>query len=328
MKRRHIILGGMGLALVALYALNNSWSADPSGELQIMAHRGVHHTYGREGLSRDACTATRIHAPTHGFIENTRPSTAEAFRLGAHVVEIDVHPTTDGEFAVFHDWTLDCRTDGTGVTRDQSMAYLKRLDVGHGYTADGGQTFPLRGQGVGLMPTLNEMLDAFPERRFLINIKSNDPGEADLLHAYLEARADSATERLTFYGGDRPMARLRQLRPDARILSKATLKACVRDYALIGWTGRVPEACADTVIFVPGGWGPVLWGWPDRFLQRMQSANSEVWIGGAPDFNTGSLAGLDDPGSLHHVPQGWRGGVDTDRIELIAPALQARSAGT
>ena len=33
------------------------------------------------------------------------------------MIEIDVHPTTDGQFAVFHDWTLDCRTNGAGVTR-------------------------------------------------------------------------------------------------------------------------------------------------------------------------------------------------------------------
>ena len=44
------------------------------------------------------------------------------FAAGADVVELDVHPTTDGEFAVFHDWTLDCRTDGHGVTREHSMA--------------------------------------------------------------------------------------------------------------------------------------------------------------------------------------------------------------
>ena len=86
------------------------------------------------------------------------------FAAGADIVELDVHPTTDGEFAVFHDWTLDCRTDGQGVTREHSMAYLKKLDIGHGYTADGGKTFPFRGKGIGLMPTLAEVLEAFPQR--------------------------------------------------------------------------------------------------------------------------------------------------------------------
>jgi glycerophosphoryl diester phosphodiesterase len=83
--------------------------------------------------------------PTHGYLENTNPSMDASFRAGADIVEFDIHPTTDGKLAVFHDWTVDCRTDGKGVTREHSLAELKRLDIGHGHTADGGKTFPFRG---------------------------------------------------------------------------------------------------------------------------------------------------------------------------------------
>jgi glycerophosphoryl diester phosphodiesterase len=61
------------------------------------------------------------------------------------------------------------------------MADLKILDVGYGYTADGGKTFPFRGKGVGLMPSLAEVLQTFPGRRLLINVKSNDPAEGEKL---------------------------------------------------------------------------------------------------------------------------------------------------
>ena len=119
------------------------------------------------------------HRPAeHRFLENTLAAFSAAFAAGADIVEFDVHPTTDGAFVVFHDWTLDCRTDGHGGTREHSLAELKALDVGYGYTADGGKTFPFRGAGVGLMPTLDEVLAAFPGRRFLINVKSDDPSEA------------------------------------------------------------------------------------------------------------------------------------------------------
>ncbi len=57
--------------------------------------------------------------PTHGYLENTIASMQASFEAGADIVELDVHPTTDGRFAVFHDWTLDCRTDGHGVTRER-----------------------------------------------------------------------------------------------------------------------------------------------------------------------------------------------------------------
>ncbi|MCV5111843.1 glycerophosphodiester phosphodiesterase family protein, partial [Escherichia coli] len=70
-----------------------------------MAHRGIHQDFDRAGLGRETCTATRIREPIIPEIENTIRSMQAAFELGADVVELDVHPTTDGQFAVFHDWT-------------------------------------------------------------------------------------------------------------------------------------------------------------------------------------------------------------------------------
>jgi hypothetical protein len=78
--------------------------------------------------------------------------------------------------------------NGHGVTRRQSMAYLKTLDIGCGYTADGGKTYPFRGKGVGIMPTLNEVLIAFPGRQFVINMESRDPAEGERLFNYLRTR--------------------------------------------------------------------------------------------------------------------------------------------
>ncbi|MFG3757139.1 glycerophosphodiester phosphodiesterase family protein, partial [Klebsiella pneumoniae] len=72
--------------------------------------------------------------PTHPYLENTIASLQAAFAAGADIAEVDVHPTTDGQFAVFHDWTLDCRTNGSGVTREHAMAELRTLDIGYGYT--------------------------------------------------------------------------------------------------------------------------------------------------------------------------------------------------
>jgi len=321
-KKRHAVLAVVALAAAGLYAVNNSWSANPTGELQILAHRGVHHTYGKEGLTRDSCTATAIHPPTHDFIENTLPSMREAFRLGADAVEIDVHPTTDGEFAVFHDWTVDCRTEGKGVTRELSMAELKRLDVGYGYTADGGRTYPLRGKGVGMMPTLGEVLAAFPDKAFQINIKSNDPREADLLVAYLKGRRHG---RLTYFGGDRPIRRLQRLKPGVVASSKAQMKRCLKDYLLTGWTGRVPDACRNGMVMAPEGLRLILWGWPDRFLERMQKANTEVWVSGPMKLKVQSVEGVDTVESARRVPRDWKGGIQTDRIEVVGPVLKPKA---
>ena len=310
----------MLVAAALLWLFNRSSRGAPSSRFEVLAHRGVHHTYSREGIGRDSCTASRIYPPRHAFIENTIPSVAEAFRRGADIVEIDIHPTTDGEFAVFHDWTLDCRTNARGVTREQPMRRLRSLDVGYGYTADNGRTFPMRGRGTGLMPTLAEMVRAFPGRRFQINIKSNDPREAELLDRYLRARG-IGDARLEVYGGPAAIDRLSRLRPSLRTFSRERIKSCLKAYGLQGWYGHVPRACRRTVLFVPANYATWLWGWPDLFLQRMQRVDTRVYLTGPTDAERQSLVALDDALALRQVPPGWRGGIATDAIDVIAPHI-------
>lgn len=112
--------------------------------LRIIAHRGVHSTYsdvGREGC--EAAATTRFSR----YIENTVDSMEAAFAAGATMVEIDILRTADNHLVVFHDGDLRCKTNGTGTIGKRSLAYLRTLDVGYGYTSDGGVTFPLRGMG-------------------------------------------------------------------------------------------------------------------------------------------------------------------------------------
>lgn len=324
MRKRWIALGAVALALGAVFVFNASIWARPTGALTLLSHRGVHHDFPSEGLANDTCTAARIYAPTHSFIENTLPSMQAAFDAGADMVEIDIHPTTDGEFAVFHDWGLECRTEGRGAVREQSMAYLRTLDVGYGYTPDGGQTFPLRGQGVGMMPSVRDVLAAFPERRFLINFKSNDPAEADALLAYLDTAPNANPSRLTFYGAA-PAARVRELRPDLRAMSRSGFGDCAKSYILTGWYGHVGEACRHTIIFIPRNYGWIFWGWPNRFLERMRAVDTEVYISDDIPFGERlGINGVDDADAFARVPRDWRGGVATDRIELIWPLAAER----
>src|SRR3954465_10960524 len=211
MRRIIRIVGALILLLAGFIYLNNAnWlTSAPEGAPIPLAHRGLAQTFHLDGVTNDTCTATRIHAPTHAYLENTIASMEAAFRAGADIVEFDVHQTTDGRFAVFHDWTLDCRTDGKGVTREHSLAQLKALDVGYGYTADGGKTFPFRGKGVGLMPTLDEALTTFPGKGLLIHIKSNDPSDGEKLAERLKRLTPNQRDSLAVYGGHRPVSIVR-----------------------------------------------------------------------------------------------------------------------
>ncbi len=214
MRKRSLALVAASAAVLLVYLNNTSLLGRRAPQAPVLlAHRGLAQQFDPRDLRNDTCTAARMLPPTHGYLENTIDSMRAGFAAGADIVEIDVHPTTDGRFAVFHDWTLDCRTEGHGETRAHSMAELRTLDIGYGYTADGGRTFPFRGKGVGLMPALDEVLATFPDRRFVINVKSRDRGEGVKLAAALARLPPERQRLLTVYGGDAPVAEVRHLLP-------------------------------------------------------------------------------------------------------------------
>lgn len=105
------------------------------------------------------------------------PNTLFAFQravaLGVDVLEMDIHLTKDDAIVVRHDPTVDATTNSSGAIRDMTLAQVKALDAGHTWTEDGGSTFPFRGQGITI-PTLEEVLDAFPNVRLNIDIKPED----------------------------------------------------------------------------------------------------------------------------------------------------------
>lgn len=326
-RRKRFAAGA--LALIALSALavwlgNSSRFAEPFGDGPwLVAHRGLAQDFRREGLTGRTCTAARMIPAGHEHLENTLPSMRAAFALGARAVELDVQRTADDRFAVFHDWRLDCRTDGTGVTRERTLAELQALDVGYGYTADGGATFPFRGKGVGLMPSLAEVLAAFPDRELVLDVKSNDAAEGALLAGRLAALSPERRSRIAVHGGPAPIAEIRARLPEVRTVTRPRLKRCLVRYLALGWTGHVPDACERMLLTVPANVAPRLWGWPHRFLRRMDAVGTRVVLLG--DYGgEGFSSGFDNPGRLAELPASYGGGIWTDRIELLGPAMRER----
>lgn len=62
--------------------------------------------------------------------ENTLIALQKAIEYGAKYVEFDVHATSDGEFVIIHDDTVDRTTDGTGAVASMTLAQIKALDAG------------------------------------------------------------------------------------------------------------------------------------------------------------------------------------------------------
>jgi len=320
MKKRNIIGIGFGTLAAGIYLANASWLAGiPEGEMSLLAHRGMHQSYHRQNLTNTTCTAERIDKPTHEFIENTLPSMQAAIDAGADMIELDIHPTTDGEFVVFHDWTVDCRTDGKGRTRDHSLHELKSLDIGYGYTADSGQTFPFRGKFVGAMPTLRQVLKLFPDIYFMVNIKSRSSVEAKAFLDYVE---DEDWPRLGLIAHETPAIIVRNVYPEMTVQTRQNVKACLKNYSFTGWLGYVPKACHNNQIPVPSNFRHFVWGWPHRFERRLNKVGSRSLLMGPYDRH--GMVGLDELEALGGVPENYKGVVFTNKIEIIGPELTSR----
>lgn len=108
---------------------------------------------------------------------NTMFAFQNAADLGADVLEMDLHITSDGTLVLMHDETVDRTTDGTGEIETMTLDELKQLDAGYDWSPDEGATFPFRGQGVTI-PTLEEVFTTFPEYRMTIEIKKTSASMA------------------------------------------------------------------------------------------------------------------------------------------------------
>lgn len=62
--------------------------------------------------------------------ENTMASFQRAVAMGVDAIELDVHPTRDGELVVIHDPTLERTTNGHGLVSAHTLAELQQLDAG------------------------------------------------------------------------------------------------------------------------------------------------------------------------------------------------------
>lgn len=311
------IIVGAGLFV---WLNNSSLLVDRTGkEAALVAHAALGQTYDLAEVRWDTNTAAIIHVPEHRYIENTLPSMRAAFAFGADVVEFDIRLTKDRRLAVFHDDRLDHRTDGTGPVSAHTMEELRQLDVGYGYTADKGGTFPLRGTGRGLMIPIEEVFRGIPDGTFLIHLKDGGNEVGPVLLKLMANLRESQIARLSVYGNDAALSLIRQRYPRVRILSMRRLRRALLSYELLGWSGYVPRSIRNMELHLPLRYAKLLWGWPDQFLQRMDSANTRVVL---VRYVNGWSAGFDSEAQLAQLPASYTGAVWTNRVDIVGPLLK------
>ena len=107
-----------------------------------------------------------LHDAAKGVIENTLRA-AEAAVAGGFAIEVDLQLSADGEAMVFHDFTLDRLTEGSGAVAGADAAILKTIPF---------RTTPDR------IPTLADLLDTVGGKSALfLEVKSRFDGAPGLL---------------------------------------------------------------------------------------------------------------------------------------------------
>ena len=95
-------------------------------------------------------------SPADKPLENTVHAFARAVELGYRYLETDVWTSSDGVPIAFHDARLERTTDSTGRVADLPLRALQQVRVA----------------GTESIPTLDELLERFPETRFNLDLKT------------------------------------------------------------------------------------------------------------------------------------------------------------
>jgi glycerophosphoryl diester phosphodiesterase len=177
---RRVLLVSLTLALVAVPAVSaqaaNRW-------IQQKAPLNIAHQGGEDE-----------------FPSNTMYAFRKALRVGADMLELDVGVTRDGKVIVMHDTTVDGKTNGHGTVASKTLRQIKRLDAAYWFAPRASEhyshdlarrAYRFRGIATGRreppkgfraadfrVPTLAEVLKAFPRTPINIEIKGRTPDEA------------------------------------------------------------------------------------------------------------------------------------------------------
>ena len=237
--------------------------------------------------------------------ENTAEAFGRAIALGYRYVETDVHATADGVPVVFHDPTLLRMTGNAAPIATLSWAELRSVRVG----------------GAAAVPRLDEVLDAWPQVRFNIDVKA-DAAAGPAVQAVQRAGAEDRVLLASFF--DARLARLRTLAGPRvatslgrRSVARLWLASRVPDLngparkvgparesgpARAGWRGRMAGIAAAQV---PPGRGRLTIV-DRRFIDRAHRLGLQVHVWT-----------IDDPDEMRRLLDLGVDGIMTDRVEVL-----------
>lgn len=212
--------------------------------------------------------------------ENTLHAFAEADGVGASCFELDIHRTADGHLVVCHDPSLDRTTNGSGVIKTMDLKAVQQFDAGYHWSDDNGKTYPFRGKGI-IVPTLRALFEAFPNQRYIIDNKPDNP-EMALELAQLATDCGVA-ERVCLASFH--TANLYAIRERYPHIVTSFSEAEVQAYAVFVYSGlgcfyHAPAPCFQ---IPPRQYGLPLMTRPFTALMRRKGIEAHLWTINDPD---------------------------------------------
>jgi glycerophosphoryl diester phosphodiesterase len=228
--------------------------------------------------------------------ENTAAAFARAVELGYRYVETDTHATRDGVAVVFHDPDLRRMTGDRRRIRDVTWADLASLRV-NGDTA---------------VPRLDDMLAAWPQVRFNVDVKAA-PAIAPTVDAVRRTGAHDRVLLASF--SDARLARIRrEVGPAVATSLGAREVARLWATARLGQARTVPEGVVAAQ--VPARQSGVRVVTP-RFVAVAHRLGLQVHVWT-----------IDDPAEMRELLDLGVDGIMTDRIEVLRGVYEARGHWT
>lgn len=176
--------------------------------------------------------------------ENTIPSFRRALEVGADALEMDVHLTRDWKVVVSHDATGERMAGVDAEIRHCDLAEIKTWDAGIGFVDEDGER-PYADQGFEI-PTLAEVLEAFPDVVINIDLKQHHPSMVD---ATLEViHRHGAEERVQIASFDLPTLLLVRKRRYPGVTAMAPLEVALALFGPAVLVRRAPfRSCSAQI---------------------------------------------------------------------------------
>ncbi|ROT29557.1 glycerophosphodiester phosphodiesterase [Micromonospora sp. HM5-17] len=224
--------------------------------------------------------------------ENTVEAFARAVALGYRYVETDVHATADGVPVVFHDATLTRMTGARGRIAQLRWADLRSIRVG----------------GAAAIPRLDDILAAWPQIRFNVDVKADDA--VDPTVATIE-RCGAGERVLLASFSDARLARLRRA-AGPKVATSLGLRgvARLRLASLAGRRLALPPSVVAAQVPVRYRGVRVV---DRRFVDHVHRLGLQVHVWT-----------IDDPAEMHELLDLGVDGIMTDHVDVLRAAYLSR----